>query len=192
MCWQTNSKQLLSNLRAITPRHACLTTELDARRALRSVSRKRAPHQTFLIDHFHIGPVRRVARRWAPASPPRPPRAPRTQTTAPHGASTSPHLAPVVSAAPSVDTAVTATCPPVRQPMPRRQSCAPAPVAEDPPTNTGSDVVSRRTPKSQRIARVVQPLACFLCRGRKVVCGPPVNLSTGDRTCEYVAIRSFT
>jgi hypothetical protein len=80
---------------------------------------------------------------------------------------------------------------PVRRPGPRRLSCAPAPVAEDPPTNTGPGVVGRRTPKPRRITRAVQPLACFFCRGRKIACGPPVNLGTGDRTCEYVAIRPF-
>ena len=82
---------------------------------------------------------------------------------------------------------------PVRRPGPRLLSCAPAPVAEDPPTttNTGPDVVGRRAPKPRRITRAVQPLACFFCRGRKIACGPPVNLGNGDRTCEYVAIRPF-
>jgi hypothetical protein len=79
----------------------------------------------------------------------------------------------------------------VQQPRPKRLSCAPAPVTEDPPTNTGSDVVSCRTPKPQRITRAVQPLAYFLDHGRKIVRGPPVNLGTGARTCEYVAIRPF-
>ncbi|KAH9025490.1 hypothetical protein EDB84DRAFT_1504628 [Lactarius hengduanensis] len=37
--------------------------------------------------------------------------------------------------------------------------------------------------------RSVQPLACFFCRGRKIACGPPVNLGTGDRTCEPCARR---
>lgn len=80
---------------------------------------------------------------------------------------------------------------PMRRPGPRRLSCAPTPVAEDPPTNTGPDMVGRRAPKPRRITRAVQPLACFFCRGRKIACGPPVNLGTGDRTCEYVAIRPF-
>ncbi|KAN0128721.1 hypothetical protein V8E53_013442 [Lactarius tabidus] len=78
---------------------------------------------------------------------------------------------------------------PERRPGPRRLSCAPAPVAEDPPTNTGPGVVGRRAPKPRRITRAVQPLACFFCRGRKIACGPPVNLGTGDRTCEPCARR---
>ena len=80
---------------------------------------------------------------------------------------------------------------PVRRPGPRRPSSAPAPVVENPPTSTGPDAVGRRAPKPRRITRAVQPLACFFCRGRKIACGPPVNLGTGDRTCEYVAIRPF-
>ncbi|KAI9455357.1 hypothetical protein BJY52DRAFT_1280547 [Lactarius psammicola] len=77
-----------------------------------------------------------------------------------------------------------------RRPEPRRPSSAPAPIAAD-STNTGQEVVGRRTPKSRRTPRAVQPLACFFCRGRKIACGPPVNLGTGtgDRTCEPCARR---
>jgi hypothetical protein len=48
------------------------------------------------------------------------------------------------------------------------------------------DVLSRRAPKQRRITRAVQPLACYFCRGRKIACGPPADLSSGNRTCEYV------
>jgi hypothetical protein len=58
---------------------------------------------------------------------------------------------------------------PVRPPGPRRPFSAPA--------------LGRRAPKPRR---TVQPLACFFCRRRKIACGPPVNLGSGDRTCEYV------
>ncbi|KAH9022574.1 hypothetical protein EDB85DRAFT_371530 [Lactarius pseudohatsudake] len=77
---------------------------------------------------------------------------------------------------------------PVRLPGPRRPSSALAPVPTD-PTNTGLDGVDRRAPKTRRTPRSVQPLACFFCRGRKIACGPPVNLGTGDRTCEPCARR---
>ncbi|KAF8271499.1 hypothetical protein EI94DRAFT_562543 [Lactarius quietus] len=80
---------------------------------------------------------------------------------------------------------------PVRRPGPRRPSSSPALLTKDPHTITGPDTVGRRAPKPRRISRAVQPLACFFCRGRKIACGPPVNLGTGDRTCEYVAIRPF-
>ncbi|KAI9437685.1 hypothetical protein H4582DRAFT_2077277 [Lactarius indigo] len=74
---------------------------------------------------------------------------------------------------------------PVRRPGPRRPSSELAPVVAD-HTNTGLEGVGRRAPKPRRTPRAVQPLACFFCRGRKIACGPPVNLGTGDRTCEYV------
>jgi hypothetical protein len=52
------------------------------------------------------------------------------------------------------------------------------------------DLVGRRAPapapKRRRITRAVQPLACYFCRGRKIACGPPTSLQSGDRTCEYV------
>ena len=80
---------------------------------------------------------------------------------------------------------------PVRRPRPRRPSSAPVPVVESPPTKTGPDAVGRRAPKQRRVTRAVQPLACFFCRGRKIACGPPVKIGTGDRTCEYVAIRPY-
>ncbi|KAH8996519.1 hypothetical protein EDB86DRAFT_2919099 [Lactarius hatsudake] len=66
---------------------------------------------------------------------------------------------------------------PVRLPGPRRPSSAHTPG------------VGRRAPKTRRTPRAVQPLACFFCRGRKIACGPPVNLGTGDRTCEPCARR---
>lgn len=78
---------------------------------------------------------------------------------------------------------------PVRRPGPRRPSSAHTPVAAD-PTKTGQEAVGRRAPKPRRTPRAVQPLACFFCRGRKIACGPPVNLGTGDRTCEYVDCHS--
>ncbi|KAH8995530.1 hypothetical protein EDB86DRAFT_1098319 [Lactarius hatsudake] len=74
---------------------------------------------------------------------------------------------------------------PVRRPGPRRPSSVPAPVTVG-PTNTVQEGVGHRAPKPRRTPRAVQPLACFFCRRRKIACGPPVNLSNGDRTCEYV------
>ncbi|KAH9956959.1 hypothetical protein BGW80DRAFT_1115073, partial [Lactifluus volemus] len=34
-------------------------------------------------------------------------------------------------------------------------------------------------------------LACYFCRGRKIACGPPADLSSGNRTCEPCARRSL-
>ncbi|KAI0301039.1 hypothetical protein B0F90DRAFT_1721164 [Multifurca ochricompacta] len=62
----------------------------------------------------------------------------------------------------------------------------PPPAALD---STRRDVLGRRAPKQRRITRAVQPLACYFCRGRKIACGPPANLGSGDRTCEPCARR---
>jgi hypothetical protein len=74
----------------------------------------------------------------------------------------------------------------VRAPTPPTLSVPTSPV----PDSTPQDLVGRRAPKRRRIARAVQPLACFFCRGRKIACGPPTSSSNGDRTCEYV-VNSF-
>ena len=54
------------------------------------------------------------------------------------------------------------------------------------------DLIGRRAlapvPKRGRIARAVQPLACYFCRGRKIACGPPTNHRSGDQICEYVVL----
>jgi hypothetical protein len=74
----------------------------------------------------------------------------------------------------------------VRAPTP-----PPPPVPTSPvPDSTPPDLVGRRAPKRRRIARAVQPLACYFCRGRKIACGPPTSSRSGDRTCEYV-VNSF-
>jgi hypothetical protein len=70
---------------------------------------------------------------------------------------------------------------PARPPYSKRPLPTP-PVVESP----RQDVLSRRAPKQRRITRAVQPLACYFCRGRKIACGPPADLSSGNRTCEYV------
>jgi hypothetical protein len=73
-------------------------------------------------------------------------------------------------------------------PGPRQPSVAPPEL-----DSTPRDIVGRRpaAPKQRRITRAVQPLACYFCRGRKIACGPPANLGSGDRTCEYVVTRTL-
>jgi hypothetical protein len=58
--------------------------------------------------------------------------------------------------------------------------------------NMRRDVLGRRAPKQRRITRAVQPLACYFCRGRKIACGPPADLGSGNRTCEYVVLQTIT
>ena len=58
--------------------------------------------------------------------------------------------------------------------------------------NMRRDVLGRRAPKQRRITRAVQPLACYFCRGRKIACGPPADLGSGNRTCEYVVHQTNT
>ncbi len=99
-----------------------------------------------------------------------------------------------LSSALSVPPSVPQTAPPARAqqsleaPGPRRPSIAPPA-----PDSTPRDIVGRRpaAPKQRRITRAVQPLACYFCRGRKIACGPPANLGSGDRTCEYVVTRTL-
>jgi hypothetical protein len=99
-----------------------------------------------------------------------------------------------LSSALSVPPSVPQTAPPARAqqsfeaPGPRRPSIAPPA-----PDSTPRDIVGRRpaAPKQRRVTRAVQPLACYFCRGRKIACGPPANLGSGDRTCEYVVTRTL-
>jgi hypothetical protein len=65
----------------------------------------------------------------------------------------------------------------------------PTPPVQDP---TRQAVLGRRAPKQRRITRAVQPLACYFCRGRKIACGPPADLGSGNRTCEYVVTHRYT
>jgi hypothetical protein len=106
------------------------------------------------------------------------------------------HLDDAATVVPSLDLLppppITQTAPPARAqqlskaPGPRRPSIATAAL-----DSTPRDIVGRRAPKQRRITRAVQPLACYFCRGRKIACGPPANLGSGDRTCEYVVTRSL-
>ena len=88
------------------------------------------------------------------------------------------------------------------QDQPSIEAPAPSTGTTTPPSGPSSpaldsmppqDLVGRRAPapapKRRRIARAVQPLACFFCRGRKIACGPPTSSRSGDRTCEYVVKR---
>jgi hypothetical protein len=68
-----------------------------------------------------------------------------------------------------------------------RPPCSEHPLPSTPAFDlTRQDVLGRRAPKQRRVTRAVQPLACYFCRGRKIACGPPANLGSGNRTCEYV------
>jgi hypothetical protein len=70
---------------------------------------------------------------------------------------------------------------PVRPPVSKRPFPTPPAVER-----LRQDVLSRRAPKQRCITLAVQPLACYFCRGRKIACGPPADLSSGNQICEYV------
>ncbi|KAI0246457.1 hypothetical protein BJV78DRAFT_1254463 [Lactifluus subvellereus] len=92
------------------------------------------------------------------------------------------------SAVPTPQTALPAYSSPLEAPA---RPLAPERPLPTPPAleKTRRDVLGRRAPKQRRITRAVQPLACYFCRGRKIACGPPADLGSGNRTCEPCARR---